>query len=283
VRLISFLKNRTPGYGVVDEGRVFDVSSLLRDRYPDLKSILAADAVNEIRRTFSSCPIASIDQTEFLPPIPNPSKIFCIGHNYEEHRIETERPKTAFPSVFFRFADTQVGHLQAALIPRVSAEIDYEGELAVIIGKAGRYIPREEALSHVAGYSCYNDISVRDWQRHTTQFGPGKNFPSTGGFGPWLVTADEIPDPQDLDLMTKLNGNIVQHASTEQMIFTVADLIQYCSSFTPLAAGDVIASGTPGGVGMKRVPPLYMKAGDNVDVTIALIGTLHLHLERETQ
>ncbi len=174
-----------------------------------------------------------------------------------------------------------MGHRQPAIIPRVSTEIDYEGELAVVIGKAGRYISKQRALSHVAGYSCYNDISVRDWQRHTTQFGPGKNFPSTGGFGPALVTADEIPDPQNLELTTRLNGEVVQHANTGQMIFSVADLIEYCSSFTALIPGDVIATGTPGGVGMKRNPPLYMKPGDKVDVIISSIGTLQLELTQE--
>lgn len=281
MRLISFLENGAPGYGVVKENLVFDVSSILRDRHSDLKDVLAANALKEVRNACSSCRSLSFEQISFLPPIPNPGKIFCIGHNYEEHRLETERPKTTFPSTFFRFADSQVGHLQSALIPRVSTEIDYEGELAVVIGKPGRYIAKQDALSHVAGYSCYNDISVRDWQRHTTQFGPGKNFPATGGFGPWLVTADEIPNPQALDLTTTLNSQVVQRASTAQMIFTVAELVAYCSSFTPLGAGDIIASGTPGGIGMKRNPPLFMKRGDRVEVEISSIGVLQLTLDQE--
>jgi 2-keto-4-pentenoate hydratase/2-oxohepta-3-ene-1,7-dioic acid hydratase in catechol pathway len=152
--------------------------------------------------------------------------------------------------------------------------VDFEGELAVVIGRGGRRIPRERALGHVAGYSCYNDISIRDWQRHTSQFTPGKNFPRTGGFGPWIVTADGIPDPQSLDLTTRLNGQVMQHASTAQMIFAVAEIIEYLSAFTVLSPGDVIASGTPGGVGARRDPQVFMKAGDVVEVEISAIATL---------
>ena len=281
MKLISFMNEGIPGYGVVHDDCVLDVSAVLRMQFPDLKSIVLGNAWDKLHDACRSCRSFNLDSVEHLPPIPNPSKIFCIGHNYEEHRLETGRPKTTFPSTFFRFADSQVSHGQSALIPRVSSEIDFEGELAVVIGKPGRYIPAAEALSRVAGYSCYNDISVRDWQRHTTQFGPGKNFPCTGGFGPWLVTADEIGDPQALELTTKLNGHVVQHANTSQMIFTVAELIVYCSSFTPLTPGDVIVSGTPGGVGMKRTPPLYMAKGDAVEVEISRIGTLRLTMEKE--
>jgi len=281
MKLNSFTSKGIQSYGVVDGNRVFDVGSVLFSQFPDLRSILRADALGRLHEAQSDCPRLPLEDVTLLPPIPNPSKIFCIGHNYEEHRAEMNRPKTSYPSTFFRFADSQVGQGGHVIAPRVSSEIDYEGELAVVIGKGGRYIAVEDALSHVAGYSCYNDISVRDWQRHTTQFGPGKNFPSTGGFGPWLVTADEIPDPQTLELTTTLNGDVVQRANTNQMIFTVAELIAYCSSFTPLNAGDVIVSGTPGGVGMKRTPPLYMKAGDTVDVEISGIGKLALTLQAE--
>lgn len=214
-----------------------------------------------------------------LPPIPNPAKIFCIGHNYEEHRNEMNREKLPYPAVFTRFADSQTGHGEPVLLPRVSSQLDFEGEMAVVIGRGGRYIASEEALEHVAGYSCYLDGSVRDWQRHTSQFTPGKNFPGTGGFGPWMVTADEIPDPQTLELTTRLNGAVVQHANTGQMIFSVRELIAYCSSFTPLLPGDVIVSGTPGGVGVRREPQLFMKAGDGVEVEIGSIGTLRHRVE----
>ena len=218
---------------------------------------------------------------ELLPPVPNPAKIFCIGHNYEEHRVETGRPKTTYPAVFVRFAESQVAHQQAAWIPSVSTEVDYEGEMAVVIGRSGRRIPRDQALAHVAGYSCYNDISIRDWQRHTSQFTPGKNFLRTGAFGPWIVTADEIADPQSLDLTTRLNGQVMQSANTAQMIFTVAEIIEYLSAFTLLVPGDVIVSGTPGGVGAKRDPQVFMKAGDLIEVEIGAVGTLRNRLVPE--
>jgi 2-keto-4-pentenoate hydratase/2-oxohepta-3-ene-1,7-dioic acid hydratase in catechol pathway len=173
-----------------------------------------------------------------------------------------------------RFADTQVGDGSPIVRPAISARLDFEGELAVVIGRPGKSIAREDALAHVAGYACYNDATIRDWQHHTHQFTPGKNFPNTAAFGPWLVTADEIPDPSQLQLTTRLNGHTVQSASTADMIFSVADIIAYVSAFTPLSAGDVIATGTPGGVGVKRTPPLFMQPGDTVEVEISHLGTL---------
>jgi 2-keto-4-pentenoate hydratase/2-oxohepta-3-ene-1,7-dioic acid hydratase in catechol pathway len=181
--------------------------------------------------------------------------------------------------VFVRFADTQMGHEQPGWVPGVSRQVDYEGELAVVIGKPGRFIAPENALEHVAGYSCYNDISVRDWQQHTTQFTPGKNFPHTGAFGPWLVTADELPDPAGLELTTRLNGTVMQHAYTRDLIFPVHELIAYCSGFTALGTGDVIVTGTPGGVGFRRNPPVFLKAGDVVEVEISSVGLLRTPIE----
>jgi 2-keto-4-pentenoate hydratase/2-oxohepta-3-ene-1,7-dioic acid hydratase in catechol pathway len=197
-----------------------------------------------------------------------------VGLNYETHRRETGRPEEAHPTIFLRLADSQVAHKAELLRPRVSQALDYEGELAVIIGKAGRYVDEHEAMAHVAGYACYNDATLRDWQRHTHQFTPGKNFPQTGAFGPWMVTADEIEDPAALLLVTRVNSEVVQSASLSQLIFTIPRLIAYCSSFTPLTPGDVIATGTPGGVGFKRTPPLYLKPGDRVEVEISQVGRL---------
>lgn len=209
-----------------------------------------------------------------LPPITNPDKILCVGVNYDDHRKETGRDKSEKPVIFTRFADTQVGHGSALVRPRSSERFDYEGELAVVIGRPGRHIPESAALAHIAGYACYNDGSVRDWQRHTHQFTPGKNFPGSGGFGPWLVTADEVPDPFALTLTTRLNGQEVQKATTDLMIFDLKQLIAYISGFTKLNPGDVIITGTPGGVGDKRNPPLYMKPGDVAEVEISGIGLL---------
>lgn len=279
MKLVTFRSNGVTSYGIVEGNEIADAGNSLKAEYPTLKSALGAlPAVRDAASTARRIPL---DGVELLPPIPDPGKIFCIGHNYEEHRIETGRPKTSYPAVFLRFADTQVAHGHEAWVPPVSTEVDYEGELAVVIGRAGRRIPRSEALGHVAGYGCYNDISIRDWQRHTSQFTPGKNFPRTGGFGPWIVTADEIPDPQQLNLATRLNGQEVQRANTDQMIFPVAELIEYLSSFTPLSPGDVIVSGTPGGVGVRRNPQLFMKAGDTVEVEIESVGALRLTLTAE--
>jgi len=218
---------------------------------------------------------------EFLPVIPNPGKIFCIGINYADHQKEMGRGASDHPTLFLRFTDTLVAHEKAAWVPRISAMVDYECELAVVIGKAGRYIDQAHALDHVAGYTCFNDISIRDWQRHTTQFTPGKNFPRTGPLGPWMVTKDEIPDPHNLAIRTRLNGQVMQEASTSQLIFRIPELIEYISSFTEVAPGDLIATGTPSGVGFARKPPVFMKAGDVVEVEIEGIGVLKTRLEAE--
>ena len=209
-----------------------------------------------------------------LPVIPNPSKIICIGLNYENHRKETKRPDVEHPTIFVRYADSQVAHGQALIKPKSTERFDYEGEMAVIIGDGGRNIPEGSALEHVAGFACYNDGSVRNWQRHTSQFTPGKTFPGTGAFGPYMVTPDEVGDYTKLPIQTRLNGEIMQDAKLSDLIFPVPRLINYVSQFTPLAAGDVIVSGTPGGVGDKREPPVYMVPGDLVEVEIGILGTL---------
>jgi 2-keto-4-pentenoate hydratase/2-oxohepta-3-ene-1,7-dioic acid hydratase in catechol pathway len=187
-----------------------------------------------------------------------------------------------FPVIFVRFESSHVGHLEPILRPKVSQQFDYEGELAVIIGKEGRYIPADAALDYVAGYSIYNDGSVRDWQRHTHQYTPGKNFPSSGAFGPWLVTSDKIPDPAKLRLTTRLNGKVVQDSGIDDLLFDVPSLIAYCSNFTTLLPGDVIVTGTPGGVGAARKPPLWMKPGDTIEVEISEIGTLRNPVAQES-
>ncbi|MGB5439157.1 MAG: fumarylacetoacetate hydrolase family protein, partial [Gammaproteobacteria bacterium] len=198
----------------------------------------------------------------------------CIGLNYESHRKETGRDRSAHPVVFTRFADTQVGHRQPLGVPRVSGQLDYEGELAVVIGRGGRAIDKASAMQHVAGYSCYNDASVRDWQSHTSQFTPGKNFPQTGSLGPYLVTADEIDDVHNLSIRTRLNGEVMQDSNTCRLIFDIPAIIEYISAFTSLSAGDVIATGTPGGVGFTREPQIYLKPGDEVVVDIEKVGSL---------
>jgi 2-keto-4-pentenoate hydratase/2-oxohepta-3-ene-1,7-dioic acid hydratase in catechol pathway len=216
-------------------------------------------------------PLASV---ALEPVLPDPDKILCVGLNYENHRKETGREEVSHPTIFTRFANSQVGHGRPMIRPKASTHFDFEGELALVIGKPGRHIAKADALGHIAGYACYNDGSIRDWQRHTIQFTPGKNFEGTGAFGPWLVTPDEVGPFDGLRLVTRLNGIAVQEALLTDMIFDIPTIIAYCSTFTRLEIGDVIVTGTPGGVGAKRNPPLWMKAGDRVEVEIDRVGLL---------
>nr|WP_295740381.1 fumarylacetoacetate hydrolase family protein [uncultured Acidocella sp.] len=269
-----------PHWGVIEGEMFYDVGSVLRARYADLKSAIAG-GLEGVAQARAQAQATKLEALSFLPVIPNPDKILCVGLNYEMHRQETGRPEVAHPTIFARFANSQIGHMAPILRPKLSNDLDYEGELAVIIGKPGRYIPRAEAMAHIAGYACYNDGSVRDFQRHTMQFTPGKNFPDTGAFGPWMMTPDELGPLAALRLQTRLNGEVVQEARIEQMIFDIATQIEYCSQFTRLEAGDVIVSGTPGGVGAKRNPPLWMKPGDVVEVEIDRLGLLRNPVAQE--
>jgi 2-keto-4-pentenoate hydratase/2-oxohepta-3-ene-1,7-dioic acid hydratase in catechol pathway len=276
MKLASFVRAGTAAYGVYGGSSIALPAPSLAADYPTVRALVADPAgLDRLRAavTVSSARVALAD-VELLPPVVDPAKVICIGINYETHRNETGRSASAYPAVFLRFPDTHVGHGTAIVRPRASTALDYEGELAVVIGRPGRAIAKADALDYVAGYACYNDASIRDWQRHTHQFTPGKNFPHTGAFGPYLVTADEIGDPMNLRLVTRLNGTVVQEATTADMIFSIAEIIAYVSTFTPLAPGDVIATGTPGGVGFKREPPLWMRPGDVVEVEIDRVGTL---------
>lgn len=258
--------------GIIDLGR----------RYPSLKALLADEGgIDYARSCLDNAPSLSFAEAQLLPVISKPDKIFCVGVNFASHVKETGREMPPKPMIFLRFAESQVGANQDMICPKVSEQFDYEGELAVVIGKRCRYVPEDRALDYVAGYSCYNDGSVRDWQRHSQQFSPGKNFPRTGAFGPWMVTADEIPDVGVLSLKTRLNGREVQSATLDDLIFGVPALIAYCSSFTTLEPGDVIICGTTGGVGAFHNPPLWMKAGDSVEVAISGIGVLSNSIAKE--
>lgn len=262
--------------------RVVDLGGPLGARYPDLRSLLREKGLDLAVRTSQDLSSA-IASTAILwrPVIPNPDKIICIGLNYREHIREVGRKVEDHPVIFLRLAASQVGHLQPILRPKVSDQLDFEGELAVVIGQPGRSIPAVKALQYVAGYSIYNDASIRDWQRHTHQYTPGKNFPSTGAFGPWMVTAEEAPDPSALHLTTRLNGQVMQSSGVDDLLFSVPDLIAYVSSFTELLPGDVLVTGTPSGVGAARKPPLWMQPGDSVEVEISVIGTLRNPIVQE--
>jgi 2-keto-4-pentenoate hydratase/2-oxohepta-3-ene-1,7-dioic acid hydratase in catechol pathway len=274
MKLASFRIGGTATWGLVEGDAVADLGALLGGRLPDLKSAIAAGALADLPREAAAAPRHALDGIEWLPVIPNPDKILCVGLNYEMHRKETGRSEVGHPTIFARYANSQIGHAADIIRPRASTSLDFEGELAVIIGRPGRHIAPGEAFAHVAGYSCYNDGSVRDWQYHTHQFTPGKNFPGTGAFGPWMVTPDELGALDALRLQTRVNGEVVQDALLGQMIFDIPRQIEYCSGFTRLEAGDVIATGTPGGVGAKRIPPLWLKPGDRVEVEIDRVGLL---------
>ena len=275
MRLMSFATARGPSFGLATGEGVLDLGRRLGGRFGSVRGVLAGwnEASPLLRDLAGAPPDHALEEVEFLPVVPDAAKIIGIGLNYRSHVGEAAgRAPPEFPRVFSRWNDTLLGHGQPMRRPRVSAHFDFEGELAVIIGKPGRHIPATRALEHVAGYACFNDGSVRDWQKHTTT--SGKNFHATGPLGPWMVTADEIPDPTSLTLTTRLNGEQVQRASTGELIYDIPFLIEYISTITPLAPGDVIATGTPEGVALHRDPPLWLKPGDVVEVEISGIGTL---------
>ncbi len=280
--LVTFRRGGEVGFGAASDDGVIDLGARLGGRYSCLREALHPGGIDDLRRAAEgrAADFAFAD-VELLPPIPNPGKIICIGVNYETHRQETGRERAQYPTIFTRFADTLVGHGAAIVKPRVSDKLDFEGELAVIIGAGGRDIAEADAQAHIAGYACFNDASVRDWQRHSHQFVPGKNFPRTGGFGPWITTADEIVNIEERAISTRLNGEIMQDARISQLIFKIPELIHYISSFTPLSPGDVISTGTPGGVGARRDPPLFMKPGDEVVVEVEGVGRLMNRIEAE--
>ncbi len=266
MRLMSFQADGTPSWGVVDGDEVIDLTSLAPSLCAALGHLPGLQGATGPRHPLS--------EVTFLPPIPDPDKIICVGLNYLTHILEGGRPRPEQPTIFTRWPNSQTGHLQPIIRPRVSETLDFEGELAVIIGTRARHVAEADAQRAIAGYSCYNDGSVREWQRHSSQFGPGKNFPRTGGFGPYLVTPDEAGDVTRASLVTRLNGMEVQRATIDDLVFTIPHLIAYCSTFTELVPGDVIITGTTGGVGAYRNPPLWMKPGDIVEVEISGVGTL---------
>lgn len=264
MRYVSFMRpGGTAAYGRLEGETIVKLGDSLREA-------IAAGSLAGL----SDGDVLSLGEVTLLPVIPDPGKILCVGLNYATHVAETGRDQKQHPAIFHRWADTLIGDGAALVRPPETDRFDYEGELAVVIGKGGRRIARADAFAHVAGFAVFNDASVRDWQRHNIQFTPGKNFPATGGFGPALVTPDEIADLGAQRVQTRVNGQLVQDQPISDMIWDIPAIIAYCSTFTELAPGDVIATGTPGGVGDKRTPPLYLRDGDVVEVSIGAIGTL---------
>jgi 2-keto-4-pentenoate hydratase/2-oxohepta-3-ene-1,7-dioic acid hydratase in catechol pathway len=273
MKFVSFRAGGSARYGVADGNKVIDLTRRLK--HPDLKALIAAGAQSEAAREVKGATADfTLNQIAFAPTIPNPDKIVCVGLNYHEHLNETGLAKHALPSIFGRWADTQVGHLQPMILPKNCETFDYEAELVVVIGKHGRHIREADAMDYVAGFSCYNEGSLRDFQRHSSQWTPGKNFPGTGAFGPFMVTPDEAGALAGKKIQTRLNGKVEQSSTLDMMIHPPAKLIEYISSFAPLSPGDVIVTGTPGGVGWVRTPPLWMKVGDTVEVEIDGVGLL---------
>src|ERR1700730_660050 len=280
MKLASYIADGKDAFGVVVGEGVITLNGRLGGRYASLRHALAENALAEMQKAATAAkPDPRPPDVKFLPPIPNPEKILCAGINYRSHAAETGRDLPKQPSMFIRLANTLTGHDGELIRPLVSQSFDFEGELAVVIGRSGRHIPIERALDHVAGYICFVDGSVRDYQKFSVT--SGKNFPGTGPLGPWMVTSDEIPDPKGLTLVTRLNGEVMQKAGTDLLIYSVPQIISFCSDFTPLSAGDIIATGTPEGVGHRRNPPLWMKAGDVLEVDISGIGTLRCRVVDE--
>ena len=278
MRFVSYEYDEGVKIGAVIDNGIIDLS----DAGPSLKSILATGPLdNLIKVAERRSPTVDLDHVVLHQVVPDTGRIICVGKNYKDHAKEMGGDVPANPNLFMRTSQSVVGHQQSVIMPNASEQYDFEGELAVVMGRGGRHIPVDKALDYVAGYSCFLDGSVRDYQKHS--FTAGKNFDSSGACGPWLVPAREIPDPQALQLTTRVNGEVMQHASTADMIFSVAIVISYISEFTHLEPGDVLATGTPAGVGAGRTPPLWLKPGDHIDVEIENVGTLSNTVKAEAE
>jgi len=270
MKLVSYSHQGKHSFGLVKGDGIVDLAK--RTGKPSLRYVL--EDLDALKKYESETADVALKDVTLDPTIPDPDKILCLGLNYAGHLKETGREKPAYPTFFSRFNNTQVGQDAPLIRPKVSERFDFEGEMALVIGKRCRHVKPEDAYSVIAGYSIYNDASVRDWQRHTIQWLPGKNFVGTGAFGPWLVTTDEVPDILNATLRTRLNGTEMQHTEINDLMFDIPAQIVYASTFTELVPGDVIVTGTPDGVGAFREPPIWMKAGDVVEVEIDGLGTL---------
>lgn len=287
MRFISFERHGRPSWGaVVGDAARGDAIVDLGDRFPTLRDAIAADALDGLARSIDGArPDVPLAEIRFLPPIPFPEKIICVGVNYANRNAEykdgSDLPK--YPSLFQRTPGSLVGHGEPIIRPRESDQLDYEGEIALVIGKAGRRIPEADAWSHVAGLTCLNEGTIRDWVRHGKfNVTPGKNFDRSGACGPWLVTRDAFRADQTFEVTTLVNGERRQHDTTESLIFSFGYLLHYISSFTTLVPGDVISTGTPVGAGARFDPPKWLKPGDTVEVTVPGIGTLRNTVADET-
>ena len=274
MKLISFAGETRDSWGTVEADVVLDVGTTEVAAGRTLGEVLRAGEFGACIAQASTAPQLRLSQLKLLPPIVDPKKILCIGLNYMDHIVEMGRAVPEYPMVFTRFPDTLVGAGMALEAPSNSIQFDYEGELAVVLSGPAWRVTASEAGSLILGYSIFNDGSVRDFQRQTTQLTPGKNFPRSGAFGPWIVTIDEMHDLTDRSITTTVNGDVLQRSTLSELIFKVPDLISAISQWTPLNAGDVIATGTPGGVGDSYEPKRWLVLGDEVEVAVSGIGTL---------
>ena len=273
MKLATFKTAQGQSYGIVTGKGIVDLKRYLGNQYADLKSLIAGNAFPQAVQYANAEPDYQASDVTWLPVIPNPDKIVCVGLNYQEHVVETGRDNTEQPAIFLRLPESQVGHKQPIVRPRESKNLDYEAEIAVIIGTPGRRISQKDAWSHVAGYCIVNDVSERAFQMATTQWDKGKGFDTSGPIGPWLVTADEVGDPQKLDMLLEVNGKKMQSGNTRTMVFSVAKIIAHVSQYMTLMPGDIIATGTPPGVGLGIKPnPVFLKPGDVMRLTIAGLG-----------
>lgn len=282
MKLLSFRADGQDRWGAVDGAGVVDLGARLAG-YPDLLSLLCADALSDAEKEVRGASADyRLEEIAFLPPVPNPEKILCIGVNYanrnDEYADSSDLPK--YPNVFMRAPGSLIGHRQTILRPPESEQFDYEGEIAIVIGKAGRRIPQERAEEHIAGLTCLNEGSVRDWMRHGRfNITQGKNFEQSGAAGPWMVTANEFDGYDELRMTTRVNGEVRQDDTTANLIFGFRYLIAYLSTFTALHPGDVISTGTPTGAGARFNPPKWLVPGDTVEVEVAGVGTLSNRVE----
>ncbi len=275
MRYTTFLENGRPRLGLVDGDQVIGLPPNLSDLRTSLEA--GADLIAAARAAVASAaPRLAMRELSFAPLVPEPGKTICLGLNYVDHAKEGGRDKPEYPWFFYRGKSSLLGHRQPAIVPKVSGKFDYEAELAVVIGqRVPRHVSRADALAYVFGYTCFNDMSVRDYQKRTPQWTIGKNFDATGGFGPVLVTADELaPGATGLRIQSRLNGQVMQSANTSDMLFGVAETIALLAECLTLDPGDAIIMGTPAGVGQARTPPVWMKAGDTIEIEIERIGTL---------
>ncbi len=273
MKLASYVVDGAEAYGVVKGDGVITMNDRFGGHAASLREAIAGGLLPRIKEAASQAQADhKLSEIKFLPVIPNPEKILCVGINYKSHAAEhgTEAPK--LPNIFTKFVNTLEAHEGEMLRPKVSTSFDFEGELALVIGKGGRHIKAADALNHVAGYTCFCDGSVRDFTKYSLVV--SKNFLRSSPLGPWMVTSDEIPDPTKLTLVTRLNGKEMQRSGTDMLIHSIPAIIEFCSVFTPLAPGDIIATGTPDGIGAKQNPPVWMKAGDVLEIEISQIGTL---------